>query len=142
MKILVTGGAGYIGSVVTAELLKIGHEVIVLDNLSRGHRSALPETATLVVGDVADRESLNLLFKSHTIDSVMHFAALIEVAESMKVPELYYRNNSAGTLTLLEAMLAAGVRKFVFSSTAALYGNPERTPIQEEDKLAPANAVR
>ena len=139
MKILVTGGTGYIGSVVTAELLKIGHEVIVLDNLSRGHRSALPEAATLVVGDVADRESLNLLFRSHTIDSVMHFAALIEVAESMKVPELYYRNNTAGTLTLLEAMLAAGVRKFVFSSTAALYGNPERTPIQEEDKLAPAN---
>ena len=139
MRILVTGGAGYIGSVVTAELLKAGHEVIVFDNLSRGHRSALPEAATLVVGDVADRESLNLLFKSHVIDAVLHFAALIEVAESMKVPELYYRNNSAGTLTLLEAMLAAGVTKFVFSSTAALYGNPERTPIQEEDKLAPAN---
>ena len=139
MKILVTGGAGYIGSVVTAELLKAGYEVVVFDNLSRGHRRALPEAVTLMVGDVADRESLNLLFKSHTIDAVMHFAALIEVAESMKVPELYYRNNSAGTLTLLEAMLAAGVMKFVFSSTAALYGNPERTPIQEEDKLAPAN---
>jgi UDP-glucose 4-epimerase len=139
MKILVTGGAGYIGSVVTAELLKAGHEVIVFDNLSRGHRRALPQAATLMVGDVADRESLNLFFKSHTIDAVMHFAALIEVAESMKVPELYYRNNSAGTLTLLEAMLAAGVRRFVFSSTAALYGNPARTPIQEEDKLAPAN---
>jgi len=139
MNILVTGGAGYIGSVVTAELLKAGHEVIVFDNLSRGHRRALPEAATLMVGDVADRESLNLLFKSHAIDAVMHFAALIEVAESMKVPELYYRNNSAGTLTLLEAMLAAGVMKFVFSSTAALYGNPEQTPIKEEDKLAPAN---
>ena len=139
MKILVTGGAGYIGSVVTAELLKAGHEVIVLDNLSRGHRSALPEAATLMVGDVADRESLNLLFKSHPVDAVMHFAAFIEVAESMKVPELYYRNNTAGTLTLLEAILAAGVRKFVFSSTAALYGNPERTPIREEDKLAPTN---
>jgi len=139
MKLLVTGGAGYIGSVVTAELLKAGHEVIIFDNLSRGHRRALPEAATLIVGDVADRESLNLLFKSHPIDAVLHFAALIEVAESMKVPELYYRNNSAGTLTLLEAMLAAGVTKFVFSSTAALYGNPERTPIQEEDKLAPAN---
>jgi UDP-glucose 4-epimerase len=139
MKILVTGGTGYIGSVVTAELLKAGYEVVVFDNLSRGHRRALPEAVTLMVGDVADRESLSSLFKSHTIDAVMHFAALIEVAESMKVPELYYRNNSAGTLTLLEAMLAAGVRKFVFSSTAALYGNPERTPIQEEDKLAPAN---
>jgi len=139
MKILVTGGAGYIGSVVTTELLKAGHEVIVFDNLSRGHRRALPRAATLMVGDVADRESLNLVFKTHAIDAVMHFAALIEVAESMKVPELYYRNNSAGTLTLLEAMLAAGVMKFVFSSTAALYGNPEQTPIKEEDKLAPAN---
>jgi len=139
MKILVTGGAGYIGSVVTAELLNAGHEVIVFDNLSRGHRSALPAAATLVVGDVADRKSLNLLFKSHTIDAVMHFAALIEVAESMKGPELYYRNNSVGTLTLLEATLSTGVKKFVFSSTAALYGNPKRTPIQEEDTLAPAN---
>lgn len=139
MQILITGGAGYIGSVVTAELLKAGHEVIVFDNLSRGHRQALPKAATLMVGDIADRESLDLVFKARTIDAVMHFAALIEVAESMKAPELYYRNNSAGTLTLLEAMLASGVRKFVFSSTAALYGNPERTPIQEDDKLAPAN---
>lgn len=140
MRILVTGGAGYIGSVVTTELLKAGHEVIVFDSLSRGHRQALPKAAILMVGDVGDREPLDLLFKSQTVDAVMHFAALIEVGESMKVPELYYRNNSAGTLTLLEAMLAAGVRKFVFSSTAALYGNPQRTPIQEEDALAPNNA--
>jgi UDP-glucose 4-epimerase len=139
MKILVTGGAGYIGSVATAELLKAGHEVIVFDNLSRGHRRALPEAASLIVGDIGDRESLKLLFQSHSIDAVLHFAALIEVAESMKAPELFYRNNSAGTLTLLEAMLAAGVKKFVFSSTAALYGNPERTPVCEEDRLAPAN---
>jgi UDP-glucose 4-epimerase len=139
MQILVTGGAGYIGSVVTTELLKAGHEVVVFDNLSRGHRQALPEAAKLIVGDVTDRESLNLLFKSHSLEAVIHFAARIEVAESMKVPEQYYRINSVGTLTLLEAMLAAGVRKFVFSSTAALYGNPERTPIQEDDKLAPTN---
>jgi UDP-glucose 4-epimerase len=140
MKILVTGGAGYIGSVVTTELLKAGHEVVVFDNLIRGHRQALPEAASLVVGDVNDRESLNQVFKAHPVEAVMHFAALIEVAESMKVPEHYYRNNSAGTLTLLEATLAAGVRKFVFSSTAALYGNPQRTPIQEDDQLAPTNA--
>lgn len=139
MQILLTGGAGYIGSVVTAELLKEGHEVIVFDNLSRGHSQAVPEAATLIVGDIADRQSLNLVFRSRAIDAVIHFAALIEVAESMKIPELYYRNNSAGTLTLLEAMLSAGVRKFVFSSTAALYGNPERTPIQEDDRLAPTN---
>jgi len=140
MKILVTGGAGYIGSLVTAELLKAGHEVVVFDSLIRGHRQALPEAATLILGDITDRESLNQVFKSHRVEAVMHFAALIEVAESMKVPERYYRNNSAGTLTLLEAMLAAGVRKLVFSSTAALYGNPQRTPIQEDDPLAPTNA--
>jgi UDP-glucose 4-epimerase len=140
MKILVTGGAGYIGSVVTAELLRAGHEVVVFDSLIRGHRQALPEAATLILGDITDRESLNQVFKSHRVEAVMHFAALIEVAESMKVPERYYRNNSAGTLTLLEAMLAAGVRKLVFSSTAALYGNPQRTPIQEDDTLAPTNA--
>jgi UDP-glucose 4-epimerase len=139
MRILVTGGAGYIGSVVTTELLKVGHEVVVFDNLTRGHRQALPEAATLVVGDVTDRDSLKQLFKLYSVEAVMHFAALIEVAESMKVPERYFRNNSVGTLTLLEAMLAAGVSRFVFSSTAALYGNPERTPIQEEDKLAPTN---
>src|SRR5262245_5812786 len=137
--ILVTGGAGYIGSVVTVQLLKAGHEVVVYDNLCRGHRAALPEAATLQVGDVADRESLNALFRSQTFDAVMHFAALIEVAESMRLPELYYRNNTVGTLTLLEAMLAAGVKKLVFSSTAALYGNPERTPIEEEDDLAPTS---
>jgi len=140
MKILVTGGAGYIGSVVSTELLKVGHEVVVFDNLTRGHRQALPEAVTLVVGDVTDRESLKQLFKLHSVEAVMHFAALIEVAESMKAPERYFRNNSAGTLTLLEAMLAAGVSRFVFSSTAALYGNPKQTPIQEEDKLAPTNA--
>src|SRR5262245_25890075 len=118
MKILVTGGAGYIGSVVATELLKAGHAVVVFDNLIRGHRESLPEAATLVVGDVTDRESLNQVFKAHHVEAVMHFAAVIEVAESMKFPERYYRNNSAGTLTLLEAMLAAGVGKFVFSSTA------------------------
>ena len=139
MKILVTGGAGYIGSVVVAQVLKAGYEVVVFDNLSRGHREALPKVATLIVGNIGDREALNLVFKSHRIDAVMHFAALIEVAESMKAPELYFRNNTVGTLTLLEAMLAVGVNKFVFSSTAALYGNPERTPIQEDDKLAPTN---
>ena len=86
MKILVTGGAGYIGSVVTAELLKAGHEVVVFDSLIRGHRQALPEAATLILGDITDRESLNQAFKSHRVEAVMHFAALIEVAESMKVP--------------------------------------------------------
>jgi len=135
MKILVTGGAGYIGSVVAGELLRAGHEVIVLDNLSRGHRQALPQNAELIVGDLADRAAVEELFRSRAIDAVMHFAALIEAGESMKAPATFFRNNTANALTLLEAMLAAGVKRFVFSSTAALYGNPVRTPIEENDLL-------
>jgi UDP-glucose 4-epimerase len=140
MKILVTGGAGYIGSVVAGELLRAGHEVIVLDNLSRGHRQALPQNAELIVGDLADRAAVEELFRSRAIDAVMHFAALIEAGESMKAPATFFRNNTANALTLLEAMLAAGVKRFVFSSTAALYGNPVRTPIEENDLLNPTNA--
>jgi UDP-glucose 4-epimerase len=145
MKVLVTGGAGYIGSVVAEELLQAGHQVVVLDNLSRGHRQAVPKDADLVVGDVADRPGLDQLLRSRAagsrpFDAVMHFAALIEAGESMKAPEEFFRNNTANSLTLLEAMLAAGVKRFVFSSTAALYGNPERTPIEENDPLHPTNA--
>ena len=140
MKVLVTGGAGYIGSVVADELLQAGHEVVIFDNLSRGHRQAVPKNAELVVGDLADRAELDQLLRSRTIDAVMHFAALIEAGESMKAPETFFRNNTANALTLVEAMLAAGVKRFVFSSTAALYGNPERTPIEEDDPLRPTNA--
>jgi UDP-glucose 4-epimerase len=140
MRVLVTGGAGYIGSVVAEELLQAGHQVVVFDNLSRGHRQAVPKTAELVVGDLADRASLEGLFRSRAIDAVMHFAALIEAGESMKAPEEFFRNNTANALTLLEAMLTARVKRFVFSSTAALYGNPERTPIEEDDPLHPTNA--
>jgi UDP-glucose 4-epimerase len=140
MRVLVTGGAGYIGSVVATELLRSGNEVIIYDNLSRGHRQAVPQDAELVVGDLADRASLDHLLRSRAIDAVMHFAALIEAGESMKAPETFFRNNTANALTLLEAMLAAGVKRFVFSSTAALYGNPERTPIEEDDPLRPTNA--
>jgi UDP-glucose 4-epimerase len=140
MKVLVTGGAGYIGSVVADELLQAGHEVVIFDNLSHGHRQAVPNHTELVVGDVADRACLDQLLRSHTIDAVMHFAALIEAGESMKSPENFFRNNTANALTLLEAMLAAGVKRFVFSSTAALFGNPERTPIEEDDPVHPTNA--
>ena len=140
MRVLVTGGAGYIGSVVAEELLRTGHEVVVFDNLSRGHRLAVPKNAELVVGDLADRAALDQLLQSRSIDAVMHFAALIEAGESMKVPEKFFRNNTANALTLLEAMLAARVKHFVFSSTAALFGNPERTPIEEADPVHPANA--
>jgi UDP-glucose 4-epimerase len=140
MKVLVTGGAGYIGSVVADELLKADHQVVVFDNLSRGHRQAVPANAELIAGELADRVLLDQVFRSHSIDAVMHLAALIEAGESMKAPETFFRNNSANTLTLLEAMLAAGIKQFVFSSTAALYGNPERSPIEEEDRLQPTNA--
>jgi UDP-glucose 4-epimerase len=140
MRVLVTGGAGYIGSVVADELLQAGHDVVVFDNLSRGHRQAVPRNAELVVGDLADRGGLEQLLRSRRIDAVMHFAALIEAGESMKAPEEFFRNNTSNALTLLEAMLAARVMRFVFSSTAALFGNPERTPIEEDDPVHPTNA--
>jgi UDP-glucose 4-epimerase len=138
--VLVTGGAGYIGSVVVAQLLRAGHEVTVYDNLSKGRRQAVDSRAQFVVGDIGDRAALDRLFASTKIDAVMNFAAHIEAGESMKVPEQFFRNNTANALTLLEAMLAHGVNKFVFSSTAALFGEPERTPIQEDDRLRPTNA--
>jgi UDP-glucose 4-epimerase len=139
-RVLVTGGAGYIGSVVTAQLLKQGVDVIVFDNLCHGSRAAVPPGAKFITGDTADRAALDAVFREHSIDAVMHFAAFIEAGESMQVPEKYFRNNTANTLTLLEAVLAHKVRRFVFSSTAALYGTPERTPIEETDSLRPTNA--
>jgi UDP-glucose 4-epimerase len=138
-RVLVTGGAGYIGSVVTAQLLSKGCEVVVFDNLSNGRKAAVPLRAKLVVGDTSDRSALDRVFTEHHIDAVMHFAASIEAGESMKIPEKYFRNNTANTLTLLEAVLAHRVPRFVFSSTAALYGTPDRTPIEETDPLHPTN---
>jgi UDP-glucose 4-epimerase len=140
MNVLVTGGAGYIGSVVADELLAAGHRVVVLDDLSRGHREAVPRDATLVVANTADRLALDTTLQSHRIDAVMHFAASIEAGESMKAPEQFFRNNTANALTLLEAVLAAGVARFVFSSTAALFGDPKQTPIEEDAELRPTNA--
>ena len=139
-RVLVTGGAGYIGSVVVAQLLAQGWEVIVLDNLCHGSRKAVPSGAKLIIADSADRATLDRILKEQRIDAVMHFAAFIEAGESMRVPEKYFRNNAANTLTMLEAMLAHNVPRFVFSSTAALYGTPERTPIEEGDPLHPTNA--
>jgi len=140
MNVLVTGGAGYIGSVVVAQLVAAGHKVIVYDNLSKGHRESVSPEATLVVGDVADRGLLDAVFAEHRPDAVMHFAAWIEAGESMHDPAKFFRNNSANALTLLEAVLTHKVRNFVFSSTAALYGEPEETPIRESSKLLPTNA--
>ena len=140
MKLLVTGGAGYIGSVVTGQLLDAGHGVTVIDNLSRGHRLAVPKGAELLVGDLADQVALAEIFRARSFDGVLHFAAFIEAGESMKSPETFFRNNTANALAVLEAMLSAGVKRFVFSSTAALFGNPVKTPIEEEDPLEPTNA--
>jgi len=139
-RILVTGGAGYIGSVVVAQLLERGYEAIVFDDLSRGHRAALPASARLIVGDIADRALLDRIFTEFQPQAVMHFAAFIEAGESMQRPEKYFRNNTANALTLLETLLAHGLQRFVFSSTAALYGTPEKTPIEESTPLQPSNA--
>lgn len=139
-RVLVTGGAGYIGSVVTAQLVARGCAVVVCDNLSHGSKKAVPAGAKLIVADTADRTALDRIFQEHRFDAVMHFAAFIEAGESMQVPEKYFRNNTANSLTLLEAMLAHKVQRLVFSSTAALYGTPERTPIEENDPLRPTNA--
>ena len=140
MRVLVTGGAGYIGSIVSAELLRAGHQVIVYDDLSHGHRRAVPKGAEVIIGEVGDREALSRAFQLHRPEAVMHFAALIEAGESMRAPERYFRNNTASSLTLLECMLQHDCKRLVFSSTAALYGNPERTPIQEDAPLVPTNA--
>ncbi len=138
-RVLVTGGAGYIGSVVAAQLLSKGCEVVVFDNFSNSRKAAVPSPAKLVTGDTADRPLLDRVFTEHHFDAVMHFAASIEAGESMKVPEKYFRNNTANSLTLLEAVLAHKIPRFVFSSTAALYGTPDRTPIEETDPLHPTN---
>jgi UDP-glucose 4-epimerase len=139
-RILVTGGAGYIGSVVVAQLCDHGYEPIIFDDLSHGHRAALASGAKLIVGDIADRAALDRVFSEFQPQAVMHFAAFIEAGESMQRPEKYFRNNTANALTLLEALLAHQVKRFVFSSTAALYGTPEKTPIEENAPLQPTNA--
>jgi UDP-glucose 4-epimerase len=139
MKVLITGGAGYIGGTVTRLLLAGGHSVTVYDNLCHSKRLAVADAAKFVEGDVADRALLEKTLTEGRFDGIMHFAALIEAGESMKRPEVYFRNNTTATLTLLEAMLATGHDRMVFSSTAACYGEPETTPILEDAKLQPTN---
>ncbi|MGD0929522.1 MAG: UDP-glucose 4-epimerase GalE [Candidatus Korobacteraceae bacterium] len=139
MRVLVTGGAGYIGGVVADRLLRDGHSVTVLDNLSKGRQQAVPSQAEFVLADTGDAPALDRIFEAGRFDAVMHFAAFIEAGESMLSPELYFDNNSAKTLTLLRAMLRHRVLRLVFSSTAAVYGDPRRLPIAEDDPLAPTN---
>lgn len=138
-RILVTGGAGYIGSNTTLQLLDAGYEVVVADNLSRGHRAAV-NPARLREVDLLDTEGLIRVMKEKPVDAVIHFAAYIAVGESMKVPELYFHNNTAGSLSLLTAMIRTGIRHVVFSSTAAVYGMPKNVPIPESEPYAPVNA--
>jgi len=136
--VLVVGGAGYIGSHAVKELKASGHRPVVLDNLSRGHRDAVL-TDDFIEGDLRDYDRLMEAFRTYAIDAVMHFAALTYVGESVEHPELYYDNNAVGGLTLLRAMRASGVNMFIFSSTAAVYGEPQVIPIPEDTILAPIN---
>ena len=140
MKMVVTGGAGYIGGTVATLLMKAGHEVTIIDSLVHAERRYVPEGAEFVEADLADRPRIEQVLRQVQPEGVLHFAALIEAGESMQKPELYFRNNTASTLSLLEAMHTAGVRKLVFSSTAAVYGEPEAVPIPETAKLDPTNA--
>lgn len=139
MKVLVTGGAGYIGSHAVRELLDSGHQVVVLDNLSKGHEEAIDKRAAFIRGSTEEVDLIVNKIKLHGVEAVMHFAADIEVGESVTDPFKYYRNNFSNAISLLEALQICGIKKFVFSSTAAVYGNPEKTPILETDLRNPIN---
>lgn len=138
MNVFVTGGAGYIGSITVEELLKAGHQVTVYDNLSKGYRQAVPTGAGFVQGDIGDRGALDAALAAGRFGAIMHFAALIEPGESMQDPGLYFRNNVTKSLTLIEAAIAAGVPRFVFSSTCAVYASQD-APLGEDAPIAPAN---
>lgn len=140
MRILVTGGAGYIGSVSVEAFLDAGHDVTILDDLSTGHRAAVPAGATLEVGSYSAGAAVTALLERQRIDAVLHCAARSLVGESMTDPGKYFRENVAGGIALLDSMQAAGVKRIVFSSTAATYGLPQRNPIVESDPMLPINA--
>jgi UDP-glucose 4-epimerase len=137
-KVLVTGGAGYIGSHTVRRLQKRGYDVVVYDNLSKGHEWAVKD-APLIVGDISDGDKVCTTIAEYGIDAVIHFAAYSLVGESMVNPRIYYENNVCGTLSLLNAMMDCGVKKMVFSSTAAVYGEPNKVPIDEDSPLKPTN---
>ncbi|MDP8245374.1 MAG: UDP-glucose 4-epimerase GalE [Candidatus Hinthialibacter antarcticus] len=137
--ILVVGGAGYIGSVASALLAEHGHRVIVFDNLEKGHRQAVHESAGLVVADLRDKDAVKAVFDDNAIDAVMHFGAYSLVGESMTQPDKYFHNNTEGGRVLIDQMRDHDVKRIVFSSTAAVYGNPEDEPIQEDSRTIPIN---
>ncbi len=139
MTVLVTGGAGYIGGHMVLELLDAGEKVVVLDDLSTGFAWAVPEGVPLVVGDFGDQAVVDAVLRQHQIDAVAHFAAKIVVPESVSDPLLYYLNNTAKARNLLECVVRAGIKHFIFSSTAAVYGEPAQSPVTEDVTLAPIN---
>jgi UDP-glucose 4-epimerase len=139
MNILVTGGAGYIGSVVAERLLESGHTPIIYDDMSKGHREAVLPEALLVVGDLTDRRKLEDCLRSNRVEAVIHMAASSLVGESMTIPSRYFRNNTVAGIDLLDGMIACGVTRIVFSSSAAVYGEPETTPITEDSMQRPTN---
>lgn len=139
MNILVTGGAGYIGSHTVRHLLERNHSLVVLDNLSTGHLWAIPENVTFVKGDIGDQQLVEELLNKHNIEAVVHFAAHIEVEESTRNPFKYFNNNTANTIKLLTVCQKMGITKFIFSSTAAVYGNAKISPIKEDAPLTPMN---
>ncbi|MBW1872913.1 MAG: UDP-glucose 4-epimerase, partial [Deltaproteobacteria bacterium] len=139
MKILVTGGAGYIGSVVAEELLAAGYEVVVFDNLFQGHRQAVPEAVVFVEGDLADRRAIGAVVKEHKPEAIMHFASHTLVGESMQQPFLYLRDNVVNGLNLMAAACEFGVEKFILSSTANLFDDPKRMPIDESEEIVPGS---
>ncbi len=138
MNVLVTGGAGYIGSVVAAELLRAGHAVTVYDNLVHGHLSAVPEQAIFIQGDILDDPTLERVMAGGCFDAVMHFAAFIEAGASMRQPGRFFRNNVSGSINLIESAVAHGVPRFVFSSSAGVYAGQD-TPLTEDDPIGPAS---
>ena len=138
-RILVTGGAGYVGAVSVEAFMAAGHDVVVLDDLSTGHRSAVPDGARLIVGDYGDRATMSAVFAEESIDAILHCAARSLVGESLQEPARYFQDNVAGGIALLEAARQAGVARFVLSSTAAVYGVPDQTPIPEDAPLRPIN---
>ena len=139
MKVLITGGAGYIGSIVTEELIKQGEDIIVFDNLYSGHRAAVHPEAIFVQGDLADRAAVRSLFEMYDVAAVMHFASHILVGEAMEQPFKYLRDNVTNGLNLLQEAVVHRVRRFILSSTANLFGNPQRVPIDEEEQIVPGS---
>jgi len=139
LRVLVTGGAGYIGSITAHELVRQGHEIIVFDNMSYGHKKAIPKNAGFVKADLLDKQAINKALKEEKIGAVIHFAGFTSVGESVKEPLKYFTNNVLGSLNLIESMRELGVDKIIFSSSAAVYGDPKRVPIREDSELKPEN---